>query len=464
MSPNVPAPAAICPDITGNPGVPATFDGSASTTVTYYRWSWVSVPGGSPLRAPFDNAPIPFPDSGATTPINMTGNLGLWHFDTLNSVSTPTGSIGLIDTWGDGWHNLNFVTVSVGGVDVLTNITLPSGAGPLWFDYAANSGNSVSVVFTGGSYKDECQYSLNDGPGGTGTTFYTSTVSPLGPATPYNFTAGTFSPATSYNTPDTSGGGRNFTVNGAIQAAGKVGSHCLDFDGSNDYLIYEAADVLPGTTNAITVSFWQNGTAGLGNNSILWAEDGSGNRVVNIHMPYIGRIYFDCGNTGASYDRIDKAAAAGEYSGSWNHWVFTKDVGTGDMKIYLNGALWHSGGSKTKTLSTITKLVVASQEGTSLFYNGEIDELAIWSRVLSADEIADIYLAQNGTLAGLGTSTFTFTPDIVGTYRINLAIDGSNNTNADCVVTVPSSGGGIPGQGGSLQGNILQGFSTEGLV
>ena len=461
---NVPAPAAICPDITGNPGVPATFDGSASTTVTYYRWSWVSVPGGSTIA----NAAIPFPDSGAATPIDMTGNLGLWHFDAINSVASPTGSIGLIDTYGDGWHNQNFVTVSVGGVAVLTNITLPSGAGPLWFDYVAGSGAAVSVVFNGGSYKDECQYSLNDGPGGTGTTFYTSTVAPSGPSTPYNFTAGTFSPATSYNTSDTSGGNRTLQLYGATLAAGKVGSHCLDFDGTNDYLIYEAADVLPGTTNAISISFWQYGDTGY-SNTIFWAEDGSGNRVVNIHLPYLGTIYFDCGSGYGSGSRISKSASSSEYQGQWNHFVFIKDVSAGIMQIWLNGALWHSGTGKTVALPTVTKLVIGAQAGTSGFYNGKIDELAIWSRVLSADEIADIYLAQNGTLAGIGTSTFTFTPDIVSTalnpYRINLAIDGSNNTNADAIISLPSSGGGgTPGQGGSLQGNILQGFNTEGLI
>ena len=456
---DVPPPAAICPDITGSPGVPATFDGSASTTTTYYHWSWVSVPGGSSIA----NAAIPFPDSGATTPINMTGNLGLWHFDTLNSVSTPTGSIGLIDTYGDGWHGSNFASVSVGGVAVLTNITLPSGAGPLWFDYAASPGVSVSVTFTPGYYPTECKYDLNDATGGTGTTFYNS---PTNPST-YNFTAGTFASATSYNTPDTSGGSRTLQVHGATQATGKVGTHCLSFDGTNDYLIYEAADVFPGTTNAISVAFWQYGGTSVPNAAtFLWCQDASGNRVWSVHVPWSdSNIYWDCGNTGASYDRINKLATTGDFKGAWNHWAFTKDVSTGTMAIYLNGVLWHSGTGNTRTLSTATKIYVGSGEtggSPASFYDGKIDELAVWSRVLSADEIATIYAAQNGALAGIGTSTFTFTPDIVGTYTINLAIDASTNTNADCVVTAPSAGGGSGTQGKLLQGNKLQGGNVQG--
>ena len=338
-------PAAVVPDIAGTVGVPATFDGSASTAVSYYRWSWVSVPGGSAIA----NAPIPFPDSGATSPINMTGNLALYHFE-----------------------------------------------------------------------------------------------------------------ATGATTPDTSGGGRDLTVNGATQVAGKVGSYALDFDGTNDYLEYTAADVLPGTTNEITIAFWQYGAPGLGNNSILWAEDGSGNRVVNIHLPYGGQIYFDCGNSGSSYDRLNRFALPSDYSGGWNHWAFTKDVATATMRIYLNGAPWHSGAGNTNTLSTIVKLVVGSQEGTSGFYEGKIDELAIWSRVLTADEIADIYLSQNGTLAGMGSNTFTFTPDIDGTYEIELEVASGVSVNAEAVISPAPAGEGVTRQGEALQGASFQPIKLQG--
>ena len=96
-------------------------------------------------------------------------------------------------------------------------------------------------------------------------------------------------------------------------------------------------------------------------------------------------------------------------------------------------------------------------------YVGAMDEVALWSRALSAAEVADIYAAQSGTLAGIGTPTFTFTPDIVGTYTVNLAVNATTNANADCVVTTPASGGGgPPGQGGNSQGGSLQGGSLEG--
>jgi len=454
----VPSPTAICPNITGNPGVPATFDGSASLLPSYYHWSWVSVPGGSTIA----NAPVPLPDGGVTTPVDMTNNVGLWHFETINSISTPTGSIGLIDTYGDGWHGNNFVSVSVGGVAVLTNITLPSGAGPLWFNFAASLGVGVSVSFTGGTYPTECKYDLNDAPNGTGTTFYNS---PTNPTVTYNFTAGSYSSLTTFSTPDTSGGGRTLAVNGATQVAGYVGTYALRFDGTNDYLDYTSTDVFPGTTNAISIAFWQNGTVGLANNSILRANDASGNRVFNIHMPFSGSIYWDCGNSGtSSYDRINKAAVAGDYSGSWNHWVFTKNVTSGEMKIYLNGVLWHSGSGLTRTLSAITNFYVGCESPSTLLYDGDLDELAVWAREISAAEVANIYALQSGSLAG-GSPTLTFTPDIVGIYTINLAINATDNVNAIATIATPTpGGGGAGGQGQSLQGINLEGMLLQGVI
>ena len=62
-----------------------------------------------------------------------------------------------------------------------------------------------------------------------------------------------------------------------------------------------------------------------------------------------GQIYWDCGNDGGGYDRINKQATEAEYEGTWQHWAFTKNATTGDMRIYLNGELWHTGTGKKQT-------------------------------------------------------------------------------------------------------------------
>ena len=104
----------------------------------------------------------------------------------------------------------------------------------------------------------------------------------------------------------------------------------------------------------VTVSFWSYGdTAKLPENTYIFeGRDINGNRVLNSHLPWSnGQVYWDAGNSGtSSNDRINQPANANDYKGKWNHWAFTKDVSTGEMKIFLNGNLWHSGTGMTLSL------------------------------------------------------------------------------------------------------------------
>ena len=108
-------------------------------------------------------------------------------------------------------------------------------------------------------------------------------------------------------------------------------------------------------------------------------------RTVNLHFPWSnGRIYWVCGNDGTtSYDRIDKAATLNEYAGQWSHWAFTKNTVTGNMKIYRNGQLWHSGSGKTKSMNIESFVLGANGSGTANFWHGKIKELRIFNQELS---------------------------------------------------------------------------------
>jgi len=434
---SVPAPAAIVPNITGTVGVIATFDGSASTGVQYYHWSWVAVPGGSAIA----NAPIPYPDGGVATPLDMTNNVGLWHFNVINTVTTPTGSIGLIDTWGDGWHGNNFVNVSVNAVAVLTNITLPSGAGPLWFDYPANLGDTVAVGYTPGSFPTECKYDLNDAPGGAGTTFYNS---PTNPTVTYTFAAPAFTPTSSLVTPDTSGSGNTGQVNGATLVAGKVGSFAMDFTAGNYIEVPNAASLNSSTG---TLAFWINtSTSTAGTNASLISKNTATSSQEGWH------IYLDNNQisaqikSGVSTTTLAGAGPALD-DGAWHQIVFVY-VSGGTSQIYVDGSLVSSTAT-TVAFTVTTSFPLRMAVNVDAWWNdyvGAMDEVALWSRVLSLTEIGNIYAAQSGALAGIGSSTFSFLPDVVGTYTVNLAIDASTNTNADAVIS-NQSGGGFQGIG-----------------
>ncbi len=176
----------------------------------------------------------------------------------------------------------------------------------------------------------------------------------------------------------------------------------LSFDGINDYVELPPAS-LP-TGNQITVSFWTYGGNLLPkSNSVIETKDANNIRVVNIHLPWSNqKIYFDCGGNGGAYDRIENIAAATDYKGKWSHWAFTKNASTGEMKIYLNGEQWHSGSSKTRTLTQATRFRLGSYCDGGTNYHGKIAEVRIWNQARTQTEIAaDMNRRLTGNETGL---------------------------------------------------------------
>lgn len=152
-------------------------------------------------------------------------------------------------------------------------------------------------------------------------------------------------------------------------------------------------DSLKAIDSSITVSFWAYGDAQVQpqNGTCFEAVDSSGNRVINAHVPWSdSNVYWDAGNDGGSYDRINKAAAANEIEGQWNYWAFTKNAGSGSMKIYLNGNLWHNGTAKTRSMKEISKFYIG--KGTwsgSASYEGKMDEFAVFNTELDQSAIQE---------------------------------------------------------------------------
>ena len=144
-------------------------------------------------------------------------------------------------------------------------------------------------------------------------------------------------------------------------------------------------------SNEITVSFWVYGDENTlpYNSTILEGLDGNGSRTLNIHFPWSNsRVYWDCGNNAGSYDRIDKLANQEDYSSKWNHWVFTKNSVSGEMKIYLNGDLWHSGTNKNATIDIQEISLGSNGKGSGYFWDGKIKEFRIFNKELNQSTIS----------------------------------------------------------------------------
>lgn len=137
-------------------------------------------------------------------------------------------------------------------------------------------------------------------------------------------------------------------------------------------------------SNEITISFWSFGDASLPvNTTIFEGVDANNARQVNVHLPWSnGQVYWDCGNDGSGYDRINLAANAADFAGKWSHWAFTKNATSGEMRIYLNGTLFHSGTGLTKPID-IQEFELLKN------YYGHMDEFRVWDTELSQATIQD---------------------------------------------------------------------------
>ncbi len=174
----------------------------------------------------------------------------------------------------------------------------------------------------------------------------------------------------------------------ALQSSFTTNENNLYFGGVSTLDLQKAS--VENIRDEITISFWCFGNpANLpANTSIVEGFDAAGNRQANVHLPWSNsRVYWDCGNDGTGYDRIEKDALVENLEGHWNHWAFTKKATTGEMKIFLNGVLWHSGNGLTKQMDFDAFRFGKSLNNNNPYY-GSIDEVQVWNKALDEATIS----------------------------------------------------------------------------
>ena len=186
---------------------------------------------------------------------------------------------------------------------------------------------------------------------------------------------------------DSSGNGHDGTITGTQWAAGQIGG-ALSFDGVGDFVTVPP-EAWSSIEDEVTVAFWAYGDPDLQpRNDVIFraSQDLAGGvvTVANIHLPFgNGNVYWDAGG-----NRISKNAAPSQYEGAWQHWVFTKNANTGEMRIYLNGGLWHSGTGMTGPMAGVAVFAIGANTlpPPELSYAGDIDDFRLYDRALSREE------------------------------------------------------------------------------
>ncbi|MDF7822661.1 discoidin domain-containing protein [Pontiellaceae bacterium B12227] len=256
---------------------------------------------------------------------------------------------------------------------------------------------------------------------------------------------------------DSSGNGFDGTIDGAAWTTGVTGS-ALEFNGSSSLVTLPGA-AFSNVTDQVTIALWvYGGTSQPRNDTTLYATDMWGARCLQILLPWGSKkIYWDAGNLGG-YDRIEKTATNSDFMGDWNHWAFTKNASTGEMSIFLNGALWHTETGNIEWMSGITDVVLGA--GNGYYYDGLIDDVRLYSEALSESAIAAIY--DEGLTGSVVVDAAAFSGSIGVTVQTSSDQGGGEMVGFDAVGDQTSYEMTVPAAGSYLVGFRVA--SSSGLI
>lgn len=206
----------------------------------------------------------------------------------------------------------------------------------------------------------------------------------------------------------------NLTISGAtLSSDGLIGS-CYDFDGSNDYAY---VDTNPTHTNNVSLSCWI--VCDNTNNALIFSSKrpaGAYAASLNIIGGKLGLDLYNGINNPTA-----RATSFTVSNSTWYHIVGTYNGS--QMKFYINGQL-QATTDETNSYSG-EGLYLGRYPGNTFYFNGRIDEAGMWDRVLSGDEISELY----NSGAGL-TYPFSEEPPAGWSKKINNITAGKINNIA----------------------------------
>lgn len=201
--------------------------------------------------------------------------------------------------------------------------------------------------------------------------------------------------AGNYTATDSAGTNNGTLENGVTYVPGEV-QYAFGLNGSGSYVSIPDSASWAFSTNAFSIELWAN-TSSTANNQAMLAYDAGGgsqnkwifwlnnnNLQLHINGPQIGANYITSGSTVINTNK-------------WYHIVLTRQANT--FSFYLNGSLLSTSISSVSIPAASVPLTLGQAEG-GFFFDGMLDEIRIYNRAISSNEIQAIYQAgTNGMCA-----------------------------------------------------------------
>jgi hypothetical protein len=228
------------------------------------------------------------------------------------------------------------------------------------------------------------------------------------------------------NAQDASGNGNHGTIVGSITNTTDrfgIANSALFFNGNDCHIPLPSLNTLP--YRPISYSAWVivnsyfpitfghkfRAIAGRNTRFVLdcgvigfWSDGGASSYQQNTFLMWRGG-----GNTGSL-----PLAATSPPLNQWVHVVYTQEL-NGDWKWYMNGALSNSG-NFTDPMNYFSEFRIGGCNNYDCSWNDKLDDIGIWNRALTQQEIINLYNAQSGITIPTTTSCLNDTSEVTITH------------------------------------------------
>ncbi len=247
------------------------------------------------------------------------------------------------------------------------------------------------------------------------------------------------------NANDASGNGNNGLVSGATLTTDRFGisNKSYAFNGSNSYILVPHSNSI-GISNIITLSSWiklTNAANGLTQTIISKGVQSS-------YWNY-GISTTNNGIAVYNYTEYGVGSLKNLSSQEWHHIVFAIDQTKNTMVEFIDGekqSTFYNVNTNTITTSfqnlinsccTANLSIGKNSEGQA-FFNGTIDDLAIWNRALTDSEVLTLYRNQSISWStGTNSNSITVSPTQTTKFYVTVS-DGITSCQDSITVTVAS--------------------------
>ena len=185
-------------------------------------------------------------------------------------------------------------------------------------------------------------------------------------------------------------GSNDLTVTGATQNDSEaIINTSYSFDGVNDFLVDTTASGLPTTVGSISAWVRHDGSISQSEDSIIEMGNGGTTRILLRTKDADNIALFIDGTEAAIKENVIT-------SNTWFHVVVTWDTVNDLFVMYIDGSDVSATTLATGNPATVDEINIGSDHSDNQLWGGKLDEIGIWTKILTSSEVTSLYNSGNG--------------------------------------------------------------------